>query len=394
MMIKTGQISAIKNPCRKKVCGVETHQFSRHERDRVHRFHLSLPGYAPTPLRRLHGLAERLAAGEIWVKDESHRFGLNSFKAMGVSYTIARLLTGENEEPVFEDLQAVVSTDPESKTTFVSATDGNHGRAVTWMAQLLNADSVVYMPFGTEPARLDAIHALGGHAEIVDGNYDDAVSHASAQAEKHGWKLIQDMAWEGYTSVPLWIMQGYSALFSEVLEQIEGLTPSHVFLQAGVGSMASGVQAAIVEQYGAQGPLVSIVEPDNAACFFKSMQVADGELHSLEGHLETSMAGLACGTPSSLAWPIIRDYSDFSFKCKDHITELGMRLLAHPDGSDEKIVSGESGAVTTGLLAELMTNPGYRELTGKLCLGPESRILLISTEGDTDPENYRRVTSV
>jgi diaminopropionate ammonia-lyase len=157
--------------------------------------------------------------------------------------------------------------------------------------------------------------------------------------------------------------------------------------------MASGVQAAIVEQFGIQGPSVSIVEPENAACYFKSMQIADGELHGLDGHLETSMAGLACGTPSSLAWPIIRDYSDFALKCTDDITELGMRVLAHPTGDDEKIVSGESGAVTTGLLVELMENPNYRDLADKLSLGPESKILLISTEGDTNPENYCRVIS-
>ena len=393
MMIKTGQICLIENPCRQRVQGVETHQFSRQERDRVHRWHLSLPGYAPTPLQSLRGLAERLGIGEILVKDESHRFGLNSFKAIGVSYAIARLLTGENEEPVFENLRKSLSSESSSKITFVSATDGNHGRAVAWMARLLDADCMVYMPFGTEQARIDAIHALGGHAEVIDGNYDDAVGYASAKAETHGWKLIQDMAWQGYTSVPLWIMQGYSALLSEVLEQVEDFKPSHVFLQAGVGSMASGVQAAIVEQYGIQGPTVCIVEPENAACYFKSMQIADGELHGLDGHLETSMAGLACGTPSSLAWPIIRDYSDFAVTCTDYITELGMRVFAHPSGDDELIVSGESGAVTTGLLVALMENTNNRDLVKKLSLGPESKILLISTEGATDPENYHRVIS-
>jgi diaminopropionate ammonia-lyase len=393
MMIKTSQISIIENPCRQRIQGVETCQFSRQERDRVHRWHLSLPGYAPTPLRSLHGLAERLGIGEIRVKDESFRFGLNSFKAIGVSYAIARLLAAENEEPVFADLRKSLSAEPSSKITFVSATDGNHGRAVAWMAQLLNADCVVYMPFGTEQVRVNAINELGGHAEVINGNYDDAVNYASAKAETHGWKLIQDMAWEGYTSVPLWIMQGYSALLSEVLEQVEDFKPSHVFLQAGVGSMASGVQAAIVEQYGIQGPTVCIVEPENAACYFKSMQIADGELHGLDGHLETSMAGLACGTPSSLAWPIIRDYSDFSFRCTDYVTELGMRVLAHPCGDDDIIVSGESGAVTTGLLVELMENTDNRKLVEMLSLGPESKILLISTEGATDPENYRRVIS-
>ena len=390
---ESDQISGIVNPFRLGEPGADTRPFSPLALERVQHLHRSLPGYSQTPLTRLGGLAKRLGLDEVWIKDESLRFGLNAFKSLGASYAISQLFLEGAAEPDFDKLRAGVIADPQSKPTFVSATDGNHGCAVAWMGQLLGVNSVIYMPSGSEQVRIDAIRAYGGHVEVIDGNYDDAVSHASAQAKSHGWELIQDMAWEGYTSVPLWIMQGYSTLFSEIITQIEGQTPTHVFLQAGVGSMAGAFQAALVEHYGPQCPSVSVVEPDNAACYFKSMQSGDGQLHALEGHLDTSMAGLACGTPSSLAWPIIRYYSEYFFKCPDRVTELGMQVLAHPLNDDERVISGESGAVTTGLLVELMENTNLKEMAERMSLGPDSKILLISTEGDTDPDNYQRVTS-
>ena len=335
-----------------------------------------------------------MGVAEIWVKDESHRFGLNAFKALGASYAMAVQILGDTEHMSFDKVQAQVTNDNGSKITFIAATDGNHGCAVAWIADLLGAKSVVYMPFGSKQVRVDAIRKFGAHVEVISGSYDDAVSHAANQADTHGWTLIQDTAWGDYTSLPLSIMQGYTTLLTEVLEQIEQQTPTHVFLQAGVGSMAAAIQAALVERYGESGPIVSIVEPDNADCYFRSMQVADGELHAIKGHLDTSMAGLACGTPSSLAWPLIRDYSAFFFKCNDQVTESGMRILASAVNPDESVISGESGAVTTGLLAELMNNAAHRELTHVMSLGPESKILLISTEGDTDPDNYHRITGI
>ncbi len=392
MNTKDIRISGITNPLRLRVRGTDTCQFSQDECARVYRLHRSLPGYAATPLRSLHGLARRLGVGEVWVKDESHRFGLNAFKALGASYAISSQLLGQADDLIFDNVQARVSNGQLLKPTFVAATDGNHGRAVAWIAQLLGANSVVYMPYGSQQVRVEAIRAHGGHVEVLDGSYDDAVRHAANQAEMNGWTVIQDTAWDDYTSVPISIMQGYSTLLTEVFEQIEGETPTHVFLQAGVGSMAAAIQAVLIERYGIQAPRVIIVEPEGADCYFESILAADGELHVIEGHLDTNMAGLACGTPSSLAWPIIRDFSAFFFKCKDDVTEAGMRILASPIDADESVISGESGAVTTGLLAELMENKANRELAGVMSLGPESKILLISTEGDTDPENYRRVT--
>ena len=386
------RISGITNPFRLHDRGSNTGEFSSDECARVYRLHRSIPGYTATPLQSLQGLAGRLGVARIWVKDESCRFGLNAFKALGASYAISSQLLGQADELIFADVQARASNSQSLKPTFVTATDGNHGRAVAWIAQLLGANSVVYMPYGSQQVRVEAIRAYGGQVEVLEGSYDDAVNHAAVQAATSGWTVIQDTAWDDYTSVPLSIMQGYTTLLTEVFEQIGGETPTHLFLQAGVGSMAAAIQAVLIERYGMQGPRVIIVEPEGADCYFKSILAADGELHGIKGHLDTSMAGLACGTPSSLAWPIIRDYSSFFFKCRDDVTEAGMRLLASPVDADERVISGESGAVTTGLLAQLMEKKANRALARAISLGPDSKILLISTEGDTDPDNYRRVT--
>ncbi len=388
------RIWGMANPFRLSVKGAETRQFSPQHCARVYRLHRSLPGYEATPLRHLIGLAGRLGVADIWVKDESQRFGLNAFKALGASYAMSSLLLGQEDELVFDNVQARVAGGQESKPTYVTATDGNHGRAVAWMAQLLGANSVVYLPHGSQQVRVDAIRAHGAHVEVIDGSYDDAVKHATNQAKTNGWTLIQDTASGDYTSVPLSIMQGYATLLTEIFEQIGGETPTHVFLQAGVGSLAAAIQAVLIEHYGQKAPKVIIVEPEGADCFFRSILATDGEPRIIEGHPNTSMAGLACGTTSSLAWPIIRDYSGFFFKCKDEVTEAGMRILASPIDADQKIISGESGAVTTGLLAELIENKAHRELVKAMSLGQESKILLFSTEGDTDPDNYRRVTGV
>jgi diaminopropionate ammonia-lyase len=385
-------VTGIANPMQTGL--TDTSQFSAKKCAQAYKFHRSIPGYTPTPLRRLQGLAHQLGVSDIWVKDESYRFGLNAFKALGASYAIAVQILGRKANLHFDSVQKRVTRDHNSKLTFVTATDGNHGRAVAWISEILGVQSVVYMPHGSEQVRIDAIRDHGAQVEVLAGSYDDAVNHAAIQAEKYGWTLIQDTAVENYTSIPLNIMHGYSTLLTESFEQLGAQKPTHVFLQAGVGSMAAAVQAILIEHYGSGAPKVIIVEPRAADCFFTSMSVADGNLHSVNGHLDTNMAGLACGTPSLLAWPILRDHSAHFFRCGDAITESGMRLLASPVNGDKAIISGESGAVTTGLLAELMSNQDLRKLADSLSLGPDSKILLISTEGDTDPINYRRIVDM
>ena len=363
----------------------------------AHRFHRSLAGYAPTPLVSLPAQAARLGIGSLWVKDESHRFGLNAFKGLGGSYAIAAYLCQELGIPVDEHSFAALTT-PEAKArlgrkTFVTATDGNHGRGVAWAARIFGHDSVVYMPKGSAPERLENIRAQGAQAEITDLNYDDAVRLASRMAQEKGWILIQDTAWEGYEAVPTHIMQGYTTLAWEVAQTLDQ-PPTHLFLQAGVGSVAGAVAGYFAALWGDRRPVTVIVEPDRADCLYRTAKADDGRLHFVTGDMDSMMAGLCCGEPCTVSWEFLKGVADGFVSCGDHYAARGMQLLGKPLGNDPAVVSGESGAVTAGVLEGLMTEErlaGFRE---KLGLDESSRVLLISTEGDTDRENYRRILAM
>ena len=363
--------------------------------DRVRAFHRTIPGYEPTPLVALAALADFLGVGKLWVKDESFRFGLNAFKVLGASFALCRSLEaklqcgplplgGGNRRPA--ELSAQLA-----QITCVTATDGNHGRAVAWCAEQTGCRSVVFMPAGSSPVRLENIRQHGADARIIEGNYDDAVRLAAEQADRNGWLLVQDTARPGYTQIPEQIMQGYLTLFDEAFEQIRDSEPTHVFIQCGVGSLAASLQAFLVERFGNRRPVLVCVEPTRAACFLKSIAAGDGSAHPVTGKLDTIMAGLACGEPSSLAWNLLRDFSDFFVACPDRVAARGMRVLGNPLPDDRRIVSGESGAVTLGLVYEIATDPANRKLRNHLRLDRSSRILLFSTEGDTDPPVYRRI---
>lgn len=362
------------------------------------RFHATMPGYRVTPLAKLDRLAKSLGIAGVYVKDESYRFGLNAFKVLGGSFAIASLLA----EKLGMDISRVSfdmlrSGDVRSRlgdAVFVTATDGNHGRGVAWTAEKLGCRSVVYLPKGAVAARVHAIREAGAEVIVTDLNYDDAVRLAARMAEEKGWWLVQDTAWEGYEKVPAWIMQGYTTMAVEALEQLRlygEQRPTHVFLQAGVGSMAGAVLGYLVNRYGPDYPASIIIEPENAACLYQSAGAKDKKLCRTEGSLETIMAGLACGEPCSIAWEILRDYSDYYCACPDYVAAKGMRILANPLGNDPKVVSGESGAVGAGLLAILMQNRDLFAMREAFGLDEKSVVLLFSTEGNTDPENYRDV---
>ncbi len=356
-------------------------------------FHGRLPGYAPTPLVSLEHTARELGFGALYVKDESQRLNLNAFKVLGASYAIGRYLAREAglslDTLSWQDLKGLAQSGSKP-LTLVTATDGNHGRAVAWVAQQLGCRAVVYMPKGSAAHRLEAILETGAHAEITDMNYDDAVRLAAAMADDNGWVLIQDTAWEGYMEIPEWIMAGYATLAEEIDRQLGGQPPTHLILQAGVGSFAAGVLGAAASRWRQQKPVPVIAEPDGAACIFASARAADGVRRIVGGDLNTIMAGLACGEPNLTAWPILRDYAEGWASCADAVAAEGMRRLARPEPGDTPVVSGESGAVGMGILCELARKP-QGEPWQRLGLGPESRVLLISTEGDTDPVNYRRI---
>ena len=359
----------------------------------VMRFHKSLPVYAPTPLVSLKDLSEKAGVQAVYVKDESFRFGLKAFKGLGGSYCMFRILCERfGLDPAKADYSAFLQEDIRrecSRITFVTATDGNHGKGVSWAAKLFGCQARVFMPKGTVEARRRAIEEAGSAvACITEWNYDRTVQYAASLAKQNRWILIQDTAWEGYEQYPTWIIQGYLTLAMEVLDQAEGKLPTHIFLQAGVGSMAGGIEAFFMDRCGSHPPLVSIVEPDAAACIYRSALAGDGKAHSVEGDPVTIMAGLNCGTPCRTIWPILRDCSAFFCACRDTVTERGMRAYAYPVGEDPSVVSGESGAVTYGLLLSILESEECRSL---FRINQDSVILLISTEGNTDPEGYSRV---
>jgi diaminopropionate ammonia-lyase len=362
-------------------------------------FHASCPVYAPTPLVPLPQLARELGVGHLLVKDESLRFGLNAFKVLGASYAMARYLyakLGHTPEGMsFAALGEEEARRQIGEVTFVTATDGNHGRAVAWAARELDQRAVVYLPKGSTAERVEAIRSLGAQAHVINGNYDEAVRLSEKVARERGWQVVQDTAWEGYTTIPGWIMQGYATMAAEAREQLDALLPdkkpTHLFLQAGVGSMAAAVLGHFVAEAGGEELVSVIVEPHAANCMVLSAEAADGEPHVAHGELATIMAGLACGEPNPVAWEILRDHADFFVSCPDFIAANGMRMLAAPKAGDPQVISGESGAVGVGLLAALMNKPEYRGLAKQLGLNEESVVLCFSTEGDTDQDSYRRI---
>ena len=361
---------------------------------KVQRFHASFPMYRETPLTERKKTAEALGLGTVYIKDESYRFGLNAFKVLGGSYAIGSYLAGKLgktiDEMPYEKLVSEKTKKELGDITFVTATDGNHGRGVAWTAGRLRQKAVVYMPKGSAKERLNNILAEGADAAITDLNYDEAVRLANRQAEEKGWVMVQDTAWEGYEDIPEWIMQGYGTMGYEAYTQLPE-KPTHIFLQAGVGSMAGAIVGFFSSVYGEGRPIITVVEPNRADCVFRTAEAADGKLHFVTGEMNTIMAGLACGEPCSIGWKVLRDYADNFISCPDYMAAQGMRILASPVKGDPQIVSGESGAAAFGCVAQIMREPRYADVREKLGLNRDSRVLFFSTEGDTDRENYRSI---
>lgn len=363
---------------------------------KVNEFHKSFDEYSVTPLHNLEGLANHFGLKNIFLKDESYRFGLNAFKVLGGAYAIGHYLADkigvDISEVSFEYLKSAEVKEKIGEITFVTATDGNHGRGVAWAANQLGQKSVVYMPRGSSQIRLDNIRKEGSDASIIDGNYEDAVNLSDEMAKKHGWVVIQDTAWEGYEEIPIWIMQGYGTIIYEAIEQLEDYgidKPTHVFLQAGVGSFAGAMLGYLVDKYGEDRPITVVVEPDDANCLYLSS--LSGKIEIVEGDMPTIMAGLACGAPNTVSFDILKDYADGYLSCPDYVAARGMRMLAAPLKGDPQVISGESGAVGTGVITLLMERDEYKDLRENLKLDENSVVLLISTEGDTDPKKYQDI---
>ena len=361
-------------------------------------FHQSFPQFTKTPLINLDNLAKHLGVAGVYVKDESYRFGLNAFKVLGGSFSIgkylAKRLGKDISELSYEKLTSEEARKKLGDITFITATDGNHGRGVAWTATQLNQKSIVYMPKGSSLTRLENIRKEGAKASITEFNYDDAVRLAASQAKENGWVMVQDTAWEGYEEIPTWIMQGYGTMASEALEQLRELNiekPTHIFVQAGVGSLAGAVQGYFASVFKDECPITVIVEADEADCLYRSAVAGDGKTRAVTGDMPTIMAGLACGAANTIGWEVLKSYSSTFVSCPDWVSANGMRMLGNPIKEDKKIISGESGSVTSGLLNAIMTNDDMKELREQLKLDQNSRVLLFSTEGDTDPDKYRKI---
>jgi diaminopropionate ammonia-lyase len=324
----------------------------------VLRFHKSLPGYQPTPLHSLPGLARELGVGSLLVKDESPRFGLNAFKALGASWAVHRFLERDRRAGV----------------TFASATDGNHGRAVAWSARLTGNRAVIYVPRHTVRARIDSIRGEGAEVMVVDGTYDDAVRRAADDSRINGWQVISDTAYPGYMEIPAWVIEGYSTIFAEIEAR-----PDIVIIQAGVGGLA----AAAVQHFA--GARLVCVQPSEADGLLESVRSENGEPRPTQKTQSTIMAGLACGMPSLLAWPVLKRGVTLFLSVDDRFAAEAMRRL-HP-----RIISGETGAAGLAGLIALCREPEFAQSKEQLGLSSERSVLLINTEGDTDPENYRAI---
>ena len=372
---------------------------SLEEMGKASNFHKSFPQYAVTPLTRLSDLAEYLGLKRLYVKDESYRFGLNAFKVLGGSYAIARYIAQQTGKDVSEIPYNVLTSEKLreefGQATFFTATDGNHGRGIAWAANKLGQKCVVRMPKGTTQTRLENIAKENATVTIENLNYDDCVRMAAKEAEntEHGI-MVQDTAWEGYEEIPTWIMQGYGTLAMEADQQLaeDGCRPTHIFIQAGVGSLAGAVVGYFANRFKENPPVMVVVEANAADCLYRSAMQGDGSRVDVTGDMLTIMAGLACGEANTVSWDILRNHADAFVSCPDWVSANGSRIYGAPAKGDTQVISGESGSVTMGLVHALMTKPEYKDIKEALKLDADSEVLLVSSEGDTDPDRYREIT--
>lgn len=365
---------------------------------RVRNFYLGFPQYTQTPLLSLDRLASELGVAGIYIKDESSRFGLNAFKGLGAAFTLASFIAQKLGRSVWDMTYSELFS-PELKRelgeyTFFATTDGNHGRAIAWAAKKIGQKCVIYMPKGCPENKAEAIRREGAEVYITDSNYDDTIRFTAELAEKtEGGVIIQDTAWEGYEDIPSWIMQGYGVVALEASEQLSelGIKPTHALVQAGVGAFAGASTGLLSSYYGASQPVTIVVESCEADCFFRSVEKGDGTTVNVGGDMDTIMAGLACGEPNIIAWDILKSKASYFAAIDDPIAARGMRVLGAPLVGDPRVVSGESGASSFGFLFEMLTNPELAALKEQAGIDNNSHILLFSTEGATNPDNYRQI---
>lgn len=353
----------------------------------------SWPQYRATPLVALDKLAHELKVEAIWYKDEAHRFGLQSFKALGGAYAVLRVLQDLVAErtgsvPTSAQLRSGACRAVTEGVTVTTATDGNHGRAVAWGAQQFHCRCVIFVPRACSTYRAQAIAAFGAEVIRHGGDYDATVARCTETARERGWSIVSDTSWEGYEQIPALVMQGYGVMMREVASQLSQVrVPTHLFVQAGVGGLAAAVCASASQLWGVSCPRLIVVEPSGAACLYASALA--GTPTPAAGEVHTIMAGLDCGRVSPLAWDILVDGADFFMTVPDSVVPDCMRLLACAASSHVSIVAGESAVAGLAALLHSARDPGVRLQLG---LQADSSILLLGTEGATDPQLYERLT--
>lgn len=347
-------------------------------------------GYEETPLVSLAGLASQIGVGRIDYKHEGPRFGLGSFKALGGSYAALRVLQRElsrqlGQDVSLEEIRKGAHKEACAGITLVSATDGNHGRSLAWGCQRFGAPCRIYIHAEVSEGRAVAMRELGAEVIRIEGDYDDSVLLAKKEAEENGWFVVSDTSWEGYTEPPRDVMAGYSVMTREACEALEQ-PPTHVFLQGGVGGLAASVAAALRQYYGAEAPRVVIVEPELAACLFDSAKAGKATNFAIKE--ETIMAGLSCGEPSEMAWEILAEEASDFVTIPDSIVAPAVRLLANGETGDPVVEAGESAVAGLSALIAACQSPDMKPALG---LDANSRVLLIGSEGVTDPAIYAAI---
>ena len=353
----------------------------------------AMPSYAPTPLHDLSALAAQCDVGAVLYKDEGERFGLGSFKPLGAPYAAANALAeklaphhpAKNHSQLLAGIVRGSYAADLANLTLVSATDGNHGRALSWAARQFGAKAHIFAHDGMSDGRREAITALGATLTICPGGYDDSVRKAFAYGAQTGSPVIQDTAAGDYRAVPEAITYGYGTIASEVVGALHA-PPTHAIVQAGVGGVASAICAAFWHHYGADRPRFIVLEPVTAACVAASL--AAGCPVTVPGDTQTAMAGLACGTVSDLAWEVLHTGADAALIVPAPLAFEGMRALATPHGNDPALVGGECAGGAVGALLALSKRPDLRAALG---LDAQARVFLLGTEGATDASLYEEI---
>jgi len=348
----------------------------------------SWPNYQASDLHLLKSMAKEANIAQIYYKDESTRFGLKSFKALGGAYAVTRFLQEHlsllnGKEPSMSDLLSGHYKEQLKDVVVSCATDGNHGRSVAWGAQMFGCQCIIYIHRDVSVGRQSAMEAYAAKVIRITGNYDESVRQAAVDAKKYDRAIISDTSYEGYTKVPANVALGYTVMLSETVTQLNGQIPTHVFIQAGVGGLAAAVCGYFWDLWGDKRPRFVVVEPEAANCLQESAKA--GELQVVEGDLDTLMAGLACGEVSHIAWEILDKGADDFITLSEDAVAPCMRALEQHTPSIE---AGESAVA--GLAACIV---GAQNAKWRLALGldEQSKVLVLGTEGATDPELYQEL---